>query len=112
MTLPLGRCDDAVLDVCEEDVAAVDIERAAAAAEDDAEVERGFGCDEAEREDVVGGCWRKAARKEERKKGRCEDGILVVSACIRCSVPLAVSPGLRLETCVGVVSIFEGSYVF
>jgi hypothetical protein len=29
----------------------------------------------AERE---GGCWRKAARKEDRKKGRCEVGMLVV----------------------------------
>ncbi|KAI0141829.1 hypothetical protein GGR57DRAFT_397462 [Xylariaceae sp. FL1272] len=32
--------------------------------------------------DMEGGCCRKAARKEERKKGRCDDGILVVF-CVR-----------------------------
>lgn len=34
-------------------------------------------CCEAERAEAEGGAWgRKAARKEERKKGRCEDGIV------------------------------------
>jgi hypothetical protein len=76
MTVPVARCGDAdELDAAA--AAAVDIAREAAeAVVVDVVCVCVFGCEEAESEDVEGGCWRKAARKEERKKGRWEDGIL------------------------------------
>lgn len=50
-------------------------------------------CCEAERADAEGGAWsRKAAKKEERKKGRCEDGMVVerVVGETRCRQPGAL----------------------
>lgn len=81
MTLPVPG--GAVVDAVEEFGTGVELAmpRAAPGAEPDELLDWlcvwVLDCCEAERAEAEGGAWgRKAARKEERKKGRCEDGIV------------------------------------